>query len=438
MTLNPIGSSIFGIVLTVLVNAVASAQAPTIAGHWEGEAVREGESLAMAIDFVVDESGARGSFTAPTQRVMEYPLDSVAGDEETVEFSLGGGALKFVGQLSSDRIWGTLLEGNAEGSFSLRRAERAPLPYSHTDVMFQNGTVVLSGSLSIPSGPGPHPAVIFVHGSGAETRWGTSRFYADQFARAGIATLIFDKRGTGLSTGDWRYSTYEDLADDALAGIHLLASYDGIDPTKIGIRGLSEGGMIGPLAAARSPGSIGFIIAAATYPESVWQIDRFRVGRSTEQSALTDEEKARTMEMYDLFLEVARGVHPMEDLEAASEPVRNERWYRSLGIPPRDNWLWEWYRWVGNFRSLPAWEGITAPVLLLYGERDDLVPVQDSIKLIESALKRAGNKDYVPLIVPRASHSLTISPEPDEPFEWWRVAPGIIDLEIAWVLNQTK
>lgn len=432
----PVSARCF-LVLALLTLAIepTNAQSPSIEGHWEGEAIREGARLPITIDFFPGDSGVRGTFTSPSQRVMDYPLDSVTVSSGIVQFGVGGGSLEFEGRFSAEGISGILREGGAEGEFSLRRAGRISHPYTQTDVTFQNGTAVLAGSLFMPPGEGPFPAVVLVHGSGSETRWGTSRFLADQFARAGIAALIYDKRGTGESTGDWRYSTYEELADDALAAVRLLAVRNEIDSSNIGIRGHSEGGMIAPLAASRAPGLFGFIVAAATYPESVWQIDLFRVGQSIQRSDFTDE-KRETLGLYELFLEVARGVRPMEDLESASDPVQEERWYQWLGIPPRDNWLWNWYRWVGNFRSLPSWETVQVPVLLLYGERDVLVHVEDSIRLIEDALRRAGNRDYTPVIVPRASHGLTISSEEGEPFEWWRVAPGIIDLEIGWILHR--
>jgi dipeptidyl aminopeptidase/acylaminoacyl peptidase len=87
----------------------------------------------------------------------------------------------------------------------------------------------------------PHPAVIFVHGSGAADRE-SNRFYADLFARHGIATLIYDKRGVGASTGDWRYVHLNDLAEDALAGVQLLKCRKDINPNQIGIFGGSQGG----------------------------------------------------------------------------------------------------------------------------------------------------------------------------------------------------
>src|SRR6266545_2323574 len=85
-----------------------------------------------------------------------------------------------------------------------------------------------------------------------------------------------------------------------------------------------------------------------------------------------------------------------------------------------------------------AWERIGVPVLLLYGERDQLVPVGESISKIEGALHRAGNQSYAAIIIPRAAHNLTVTPEPGEPFNWWRAAPGVTKLLTAWVVQQTR
>ena len=103
--------------------------------------------------------------------------------------------------------------------------------FDRQDVTFKNGDVTLAGTLTLPSSGNPHPAVIFVHGSGAASRE-SNRFYADLFARHGIATLIYDKRGVGESTGDWRYVHMNDLTEDALAGVQLLKSRKDINPTK--------------------------------------------------------------------------------------------------------------------------------------------------------------------------------------------------------------
>src|SRR5204863_2609161 len=129
------------------------------------------------------------------------------------------------------------------------------------EVSFRNGDVTLSGTLLLPLTEMPHPAVVFLHGAGSEGRYG-ARFLAEYLTRYGIAALIYDKRGVGKSTGDWKRSDFNDLAGDAIAGIHLLQQRNEINSREIGLYGHSQGGMITPLISSRSR-DVAFIISGA-------------------------------------------------------------------------------------------------------------------------------------------------------------------------------
>lgn len=248
-----------------------------------------------------------------------------------------------------------------------------------------------------------------------------------------MATLIFDKRGCGESAGDWHKSSFEALADDALAGVRLLAARADIEPTRIGLFGHSQGGVIAPLAASRGrPGEVAFVVAADTMAGPLYEQDLYRHEQAL-SPRLTPADRKQSLALFRLFVDVARGSKPYEELERASAPVRQARWYQDLGIPPRDNWLWGFYRATGNLDTLPIWSKVKVPVLLVYGQRDHLVPVDDSIAKIGRALAQAGNQRYGAVIIPRAAHDLTVAPEPGQPFDWSRQAPGLSALVTAWV-----
>jgi acetyl esterase/lipase len=110
--------------------------------------------------------------------------------------------------------------------------------------------------LHFPAGAhGSFPAVVMLHGSGADTRdvfWRTGD--AEVFLRAGLAVFIYDKRGTGESGGDWQAATIEDLAGDALAAVRLQRGRANIKADQVGIFGVSQGGRLTPVIAAASIG----------------------------------------------------------------------------------------------------------------------------------------------------------------------------------------
>ena len=404
-------------------------------GHWEGTMVREGVPLQVSFDFQGSGPHLSGTFTSLTQKAMDYPLTALAVHGDAVHFVLGD-SMVFNGTLGATQITGTFTDDGAKGDFGLRRTVANPMPYAAVDVRFRNGPVTLSGTLCIPRSPGRHPAVVLLQGSGGETRWGTNRFIADRFARAGIAALAYDKRGSGASTGDWKMSSYDDLANDAIAGIDLLASRSDIDAKRIGLHGHSEGGIVAPIAAVHAPSKIAFIVVEDTVAGFVRDQDVYRVSHQIRQAGLTDAQVERALDLYKLMIEVLRGAKPYGELETASQPVRNEDWYQWLAIPPKDSYLWTWYPKVGNLDTLVFWKQVHAPVLLIYGERDQLEPVDESVAKIEAALDGV-KTPYTAVIVPNAQHNLTVQPEPGAPFFWWKAAPGLVDLVVAWVEQRT-
>lgn len=414
--------------MVAFVMATPVAASPLLIGYWDGTMTREGADLAVSMEFASGKEGIAGRFTSLTQRVMDYPLDSVKTDGDAVQIVFEENKLE--GRIAGDRVTGTFEDGDGAGTFALRRATKPPLPYRITEVTFRNDDVTLAGSLLAPNTSGKHPAVILLQGAGPETRWGTNRFIADHFARAGIVTLIFDKRGSGASTGDWRTADFTDLARDALAGIALLRSRPEVEAKRIGLHGHSQGGMIGPIAATLAPEEIAFLVAEDTFAGPVWQQDIYRVRNSLAREFPADAERA--MRLYTLFVEVARGLRPYEELEAASASVRPEPWFEWLGMPPREHWIWPWYAKIGDVDTLTYWRQVKCPTLLVFGERDRVVPVDEGIATIGAALD-ANGVSYAAWIAPRAEHNLTIRPQQGERFFWWRAAPGIIDSVAAWI-----
>ncbi|MGH9949751.1 MAG: dienelactone hydrolase family protein, partial [Pyrinomonadaceae bacterium] len=109
------------------------------------------------------------------------------------------------------------------------------------------------------------------------------------------------------------------------------------------------------------------------------------------------------------------------------------KWYPMLHVPAKDNWFWAFYARIANYNAADYWAKISVPVLVIYGERDQFVPIAKSISNIDRALNQVGNKDYTILILPRASHALNVSPEAGQPFEWSRLSSGFPDLLAAWI-----
>lgn len=130
----------------------------------------------------------------------------------------------------------------------------------------------LAGTLFLPAGEGPFPAVIFLAGSGDESYrkgWEGERrswFWPELqrwFEGRGWAVYIFDKPGVGHSQGDWRREDFGDRKRNALAAVDALSKRAEIDAGRIGLAGHSQGGWVAIKAAAERPKDIGFLITFA-------------------------------------------------------------------------------------------------------------------------------------------------------------------------------
>lgn len=279
------------------------------------------------------------------------------------------------------------------------------------DVKFQNKDVTLGGTLVRPQTSGPVPAIIFIHGSGPETRQG-SRAYAEFFARQGVAGLVYDKRGTGSSTGNWVAASYYDLADDALAALNYLKTRPDINPRQIGLWGGSQGGWVAPIAATRSPEVAFLVVVAAPLvdvpQDTLYQYDLLYRNLGYSQTVVDLNLKAWKY-ILDNDLQVQRKALPLP--------------YRTTLVSANSQPL--------NWNPLLLWEQIKIPVLAIWGEKDQNVPVQDSAARLSSILTKAGNKDFTTKIFPNADHTLNVPGSAAK-------APGYFETEINWVVAHTS
>lgn len=321
---------------------------------------------------------------------------------------------------------------------------------STEEVRFHNGDITLVGDLYLPATAGIHPAVVCVHGSGPQSRkdiWGYASA-AERFATQGVATLVYDKRGVGDSTGNWQEADFFDLAEDGLAGLGLLQGRDDINSRQIGLLGGSQGGWIGPLMAARSD-DVAFVISFSGPGVTPHEQNLYSFRNWLPETGITEEEWPTYVDNYTRLYATARhylttgegweaaerefvgylirqGVVSPEEVEAwseqggDSEPVL--RPYMQKMISELD------------YDPVPALEGVACPVLALWGDRDVVVPVEKSVTVFDEALKRAANSDYTLRVFPNLDHGL--QPPPDERRSEDEFDTRFLETIAEWILDR--
>ncbi|HEX6250001.1 MAG TPA: alpha/beta fold hydrolase [Gemmatimonadaceae bacterium] len=421
------------------------------AGIWEGTA-RTGEvSLPLTVTIDRRTAGWAGTVDVPSLYALEYPLTDLRVTATTVAFSLPGNlpSATFEGVLEQGRLQGrfTSLAGpdTLRGTFELWRRPGGTLQYVTESVRFGNGDLDLAGTILRPSTNGSHPAIVLVHGSGPQTRDSYLRWFADQFARAGFVALIYDKRGTGESGGErWPQTvgSFDDLADDAVAGARFLADRPYVEADRIGIWGLSQGAWIGPLAAARAPTLFRFVIMVAGGGVS-----------PAEQELYDDEARLRDLGFERAEIEEALAYLRLADqyvrtgsdadwsrFASARGDVRDEAWYSHLDrfpqILPREAPAWSGLRADLDYDPAPVLATVQVPALLILGVEDRLTPALATAERARRALENGGNRDVTVRLLPGADHALLT--KPDGLGSWLAERPAanwVADM-IAWALER--
>jgi len=238
-------------------------------GTWSGKLEVQGTKLSLV--FHLNEENP--TMDSPDQGVKGVPIQVERTETGKLTVKVPSIGASYEGQWMGMQINGTFKQMGMSfpmtltpGQEKLKRPQtpQGPFPYAQEEVSFSNGAAVLKGTLVLPQGyTRKTPVLIMVTGSGLQNR--DEEIYehkpfaviADALAKAGIASLRYDDRGIGGSTGDIVNCTTEDLKNDALAGIELLKGrFD-----KVGVIGHSEGGTIAFMLASEKKAD--FVVSLA-------------------------------------------------------------------------------------------------------------------------------------------------------------------------------
>jgi pimeloyl-ACP methyl ester carboxylesterase len=319
--------------------------------------------------------------------------------------------------------------------------------------------VKLAGTLTLPPSKNPVPAVVLITGSGGqdrnETILGHRPFLvlADHLTRRGIAVLRVDDRGIGGSDAGSPTATSENFALDVLAGVNFLKSRKEINPRQIGLVGHSEGGMIAPIAAARSR-DVAYIVMLAGMGQTganviLGQGDLMQRAGGRDEQSIADVRKA-----YEQIFEILKAEPDKKLAEkkiremissylAAMTEERRNAFAPVLGTinTQMEMYVSQWFRYFVQFDPAPTLAKIRVPVLALVGEKDLQVPPKENLALIGAALKKGGNRNYTLYIMPGLNH-LFQTAQTGLVSEYGTIeetfAPAALETVSGWIIKQTS
>ena len=377
--------------LICLASIAARAQESGIKGTWTGKLNVFGNELTLVFHF----DGEDCTLDSPDQGIKGVPA-KLERTETGIKVAVPSINAIYEGVNMGDSVMGTFKQHRQSFPLTLKpgivkrnrpQTPAPPYPYQTQEVSFNNGDAVLKGTLVMPENASSQtPVLLMVTGSGLQNR--DEDFFehkpfaviADALARQGIATLRYDDRGFGESTGDLVNVTTEDFKNDALAGVEFLRKQF----KRVGILGHSEGGTIGLMLAAE--GKVDFVISLAgmvvSGEKTLLEQNRWTLQQSEYSQDVIDRYCTALESLFD-ELKVGRNPEPtVHDLPTELE--KNLQLAQAQSSTP----------YMRHFLALDLSDRlgkITCPVLALNGTKDRQVNGEENLNALRNGL--AGQKE---------------------------------------------
>lgn len=454
--------------LLILIPLLTSAQ--DLKGAWKG-LLEVGPAKLNIVFHIHDDNNV--TMDSPDQGAMELPTKVVCMQEDSISVTMPRLGAQYAGKLVGEEINGTFSQMGHSFPLILKRGEikmnrpqtpQPPFEYTTQEVVFHNkgidaktglptegGEAWLGGTLTYPKGfKTGMPVVLMVTGSGQQNRdeelMGHKPFLviADYLARHGIATLRYDDRGVGKSTGNMAMITLQSNMLDAEAGIDYLKSTKKFG--KIGVLGHSEGGIISYMLAARGKADFVVSLAGPVLPgDSVLLmqnrdlltaagLDKDNVEKYA--TALSRVFKYRMSEQKMKFSDKPESLVPMLTMDIALLPELRKNLIETVKMVDSP-WL------VSYLKYDPATDirKINSPVMLIIGDNDKQVNATANIQAAENILPKAVKAKSLLKAYPTLNHLFQPS-ETGSPGEYAKIettiSEEVLDDITSWIIKTAK
>lgn len=444
-------------------NFKRATKASSIDGYWLGTLEAGSAKLRTLFRITTTPEGLQATVTSIDQGGGAIPVTSVKRDglNITMEVKDVGGSFTGTFDQALTKIEGTWSQRGKSLPLTVNKTDpeqirasakprpqepKKPYPYRAEDVKYENKSagITLGGTLTLPQGNGPFPAVLLITGSGPQDRdealLGHRPFFvlADYLTRKGIAVLRVDDRGVGESTGDFSAATTADFATDVEAGVAYLKTRPEVNIHKIGLVGHSEGGLIAPMVAARNH-DVAFIVmmAGTGVPGDQVIAEQTRLileanGMSHEAAAKRGADELETLALVKQEKDPAVLAQKLREKLAGRLP---EAQIGAAIMQANSPWM----RYFINYDPAIALSKVTCPVLALNGSKDLQVPPQQNLPPIRRALEAGGNKHFEIAELPGLNH-LFQTAKTGSPSEYAQIdetiAPAALETIAGWIVQQ--
>ena len=429
-------------ILFLLLFAVLQSQAQ-IEGYWKGEMDLGVQKLETAFDIKAIENGYSATFDVPAQGAYDIPVDETTFQDGHLELKMNAMGAAYLGPLNLAKA------EKKEQKKARPQDPQPPFNYHIEEVTFVNEKEgnTLVGTLTIPEGKGPFPAMVLVSGSGQQDRdeelMNHRPFWviADYCALHGIAVLRYDDRGVGGSEGEVKNATSMDFSYDAEAAFDYLRNRKEINATKVGILGHSEGGIINFMVSARRP-EVAFLISLAGPSVNGIEVLKEQQKAILRASGMPEEAVQFNSNTNAQMFDIIEASSSREEADSLLRQLLKGWGYNEeLTEQTVSQMASPWMYYFLKYDPTEAIIKTNCPALLLNGSKDLQVIASQNLPAYEKIIAEHGKTNLTLHELPNLNHLFQHceSGSPNEYFEIEEtISPEVLEMIVGFVKKIEK
>lgn len=378
-------------------------------GYWEGAFIKgnayqqfdirfyKRDDKLLSLQVIEEWHPIFGEFELPVE------IDSIGN----ITFNTGYGKAKMLLDTNYLEITGFIENTNPSINVHFKKVPRPPVSdYTVEEVIINNGEVNLFGHLHLPKHSVAKSAIILVGGRGCYAGSTKYDLYAKVLREYGLAVLVFNKRGTGKSTGNCDQATIKDLASDVVACKKFLVNRsEGF--LKIGVLGSSAGGWVMVKAQEIAKTSFDFLISVVGPSTSVKEQQFQSMEYGLEFYNLPEPARTSLRAYTDLMFNASGGQKEFDQFQQLLQLADQQGWKTLLddtdipGSPEEINQLWVRRH---NYDPQKGLSEFNNPFLAIYGKRDWIVPYKENIERLNELFNKDRQKLLTTVVAFDAEH----------------------------------
>jgi hypothetical protein len=447
-------------ILTIIFAIIAISANAQIEGYWKGKIDLGVQQLEMAFDITSTENGYSATMDVPAQGAFDMPADETIFQDNRLQITLSALGASYSGVLKDKLIEGEFTQQGMTLPMNLEKGEKEsqkarpqdpqpPFNYCINEVTFRNEKegFDLTGTLTIPEGDGPFPAMMLVSGSGQENRdeelMNHRPFWviADYCARHGVAVLRYDDRGVGGSGGEVATATSMDFSYDAEAAFDYLRSQAHIDASRVGILGHSEGGIINFMVSARRP-EVAFLVSLAGPAVNGIEVLKEQQKAILRASGMTEEAVQFSSNANAQLFDIIEASSSREEADSLMRQlVKGWGYNEELTEQTVSQMTMPWMYYFLKYDPTEAIIKTNCPALLLNGSKDLQVIITQNFPAYEKIIAEHGKTNLTLREMPDLNH-LFQHCETGSPSEYFEIdetiSPEVLEMIVEFVKKIEK